>query len=78
MLPPQRPARDREISYESLLDSENSRRTMALLEDFLGIEIRDNEPDYARIITDWRGMLVNHREVAEFLQDFAAGPAFSG
>lgn len=51
---------------------------MALIEDFLVIEITDNESDYARIITDWRGMVVNHREVAEFLQDFAAGPAFSG
>jgi hypothetical protein len=67
-----------EISYESLFESENSRRTIALLEDFLGIEITDNDPDYDRIIKDLQGMVVNHREVAEFLQDFAAGSAVSG
>ena len=66
-----------EVSYESLFESENSRRAMAHLEDFLGIEIRDNEPDYDRIIKDWRGMVVNHREVAEFLQHFSVDSAAS-
>ena len=66
-----------EVFHESLFELENSRQIMALREDFPSIETGDDKPDCDRIIKDWLGMVVNHREVAEFLQDFAAGPAFS-